>query len=813
MKLLSRIWFPAAVLVFASAGAVDFGSSRLMESRIPSPEAFADTVIYEPYAYRFDPVTDSSLLEFSDSLDDEEMLDFGDSLANRLSPRDSLKALLDSSLWDKIDSIYIADSIAKAKAKFEAWYNSLSPKERRKYDAEQRMNLKAARADSLRLVKEEKQNIRDSIIAETPRILETYAIPDSMQYKRIISWTVDQDFHQMDIGIPDTSFNYRFYDYPFQRNDVNASWLGVAGSAVQYYDYFKRKSNEGVDFYDAYESWSFSPGTLPHYNTKTPYTELAYFGTLLATDEKESDNLHIFTTQNITPELNFSLLYDRFGGGGILENEETINKTAVVQTNYLGKKYMMHAGYIYNKISQRENGGINDLMWIRDTTVDGRDIRVNLTDARSEVKKNTFFLDQQLRIPFNFIMKMRAKKDSTLTFDSDSLMRDVTTAFIGHSTEFSTYTRKYTDNITDDIGREYYNNVFYYNPSSSADTMRVMKLDNKFFIRLQPWSSEGIVSKLDVGVGDELRTYFDSTLVRPQKHTENSFYIYGGAEGQLRNNFFWNAKARFDLIGYKAGDFDVSADGRFDFYPFRRARKSRRAKFGKGVISGKRIACFQRFKFFKIGDQPFCFVRQVAVRAARFSGGVFRRNGELRHVIGGGERIDHLHDCRGRLFHRGHAGMDGGEKFGDLFFRRAQHAHDAAQLALIRRRRDGQIDGAGERLFVFDGGELVRPREQHVDALRGEAQVFRPDVADDGEAREQHRVGGDKFLAAFAPELQPLEIGMAIDVGDDHAAGKIFVALALAAQGVDLDDVADGRVEQHLPKLRLQIARRQHFRR
>ena len=94
--------------------------------------------------------------------------------------------------------------------------------------------------------------------------------------------------------------------------------------------------------------------------------------------------------------------------------------------------------------------------------------------------------------------------------------------------------------------------------------------------------------------------------------------------------------------------------------PFRRARKSRRAKFGKGVIPGKRIACFQRFKFFKIGDQPFCFVRQVAVRAARFSGGVFRRNGELRHVIGGGERIDHLHDCRGRRFRFG--GIDGRDK-------------------------------------------------------------------------------------------------------------------------------------------------------
>ena len=574
MKLLSRIWFPAAVLVFASAGAVDFGSSRLMAGRIPAPEAFADTVIYDPYAYRSGPVADS-LLNFSDSLpDDEEFFDFGDSLGSRLSPRDSLKALLDSSLWDKIDSIYIADSTAKARARFEAWYNSLSPKERRKYDAEQRMNLKAARADSLRLVREEKQNIRDSIIAETPRILETYALPDSMQYKRIISWTVDQDFHKMDIGIPDTSYNYRFYDYPFLRNDVNATWLGVAGSAVQYYDVLKRRSRERVDFYDAYESWSFSPGTLPHYNTKTPYTELGYFGTLLAADEKESDNLHIFTTQNITPEFNFSLLYDRFGGGGILENEETINKTAVVQANYLGKRYTMHAGYIYNMVSRKENGGINDLTWIRDTTVDGRDIRVNLTDASSKIKKNTVFLDQQLRIPFNFILKMRARRDSTLSFDSDSLTRDVTTAFIGHSTEFSTYTRKYTDNITDDAGREFYNNVFNYNNEASADTMRVMKLDNKFFIRLQPWSSKAIVSKLDVGVGDVLRTYFDSTLVRPQNHTENSFYIYAGAEGQLRDKFFWDAKAKYTLFGHDFGDFEISANGRFDFYPFRRARKS-----------------------------------------------------------------------------------------------------------------------------------------------------------------------------------------------------------------------------------------------
>ena len=261
-----------------------------------------------------------------------------DTTPPRLSPRDSLKALLDSTLWDKLDSIYLADSTAKAKAAFEAWYAGLSRKERKAYDMEQRGKLKLARADSLNKVREERQNVRDSIAETTPRILETYAIPDSLYYKRLIAWTIDPDFGKVKPYVPDTTYNYRFHDFPFRRTDVNATWLGVAGSPVQHYNWFQRRSDEGVEFYDAQEAWSYSHRTLPHYNTKVPYTELAYFGTNFAKEAKISDNLHLFTTQNITPALNFSLLYDRFGGGGVLEREETVNKTAVAQVNYLGKR-------------------------------------------------------------------------------------------------------------------------------------------------------------------------------------------------------------------------------------------------------------------------------------------------------------------------------------------------------------------------------------------------------------------------------------------------------------------------------------------
>lgn len=580
MKRFSRILFPAAVML-VSAG-VSLGTVMTSPLRDSSPSRnidspAMDTVLYPSDAYKHNTRHSSDIVidSLAAALDKAGLsLESDTDSTKKLSPRDSLRQLLDSSLWDKIDSIYIADSTAKAKAAFEKWYNSLDRKERKKYDAEQKAKRMTARADSLRKAKEQEKEIRDSIVENTPRILETYAIPDSMQYKRLITWTAGQDFGDIKPSVPDTSYNFHYYDYPFQRRDVNATWLGVAGSPVQYYNWFNRKSDENVEFYDALEAWSASPRTTLHYNSKTPYTELCYFGTLFGKSARESDNLHLFTTQNITPALNFSLLYDRFGGGGMLEREETANKTTAVQVNYLGEKYTLHAGYLRNMVSRQENGGMQDIKWVNDTTVDARDIPVNLQSASSKTKKNTFFLEQQLRIPFTFIEKMKASRDSTYHFSSDSLNRDITSAFIGHSSEFSTYTRNYTDLISDAAGKAFYNQVFNYNPTASADSMRVRKIDNKLYIRLQPWSSEAVVSKLDIGVGDMLRTYFDSTSVRPTTHKENSFYAYAGAEGQFRGYFFWGAKGKINLLGANAGDFSVQANGQVNFYPFRRARNS-----------------------------------------------------------------------------------------------------------------------------------------------------------------------------------------------------------------------------------------------
>ena len=532
--------------------------------------------------------------------------------ATRAQVRDSLIQAQDTLELMMLDSLYVKDSTEVATAKFNAWYNSLTKKERKKYDYEQALPGKIAELNRKMEVKDSIKAAKDSVIAATPRILETFAIPDSMQYKRIISWNEDRYFHDVNLKELDTTYNYHFNEYPFYKEDINTTWLGVSGSPEMTYNYFKRAQTDNAIFYTPLQRYSYSPETLPNYNTKTPHTELAYWGTLFANKEKEESNIRVLTTQNILPELNLTLEFRRFGGNGILKREDTNNRNVVIASNYMGKRYLMHTGYIYNKVARSENGGIVDNFWIRDTTVDAREIDIYLKNASSTTKKNTLFLDQSYRIPFTFLENLKGRKerkrqeavrDSIMTSgDSlaiaalleketldeieetevavDTLNKDITTAIIGHSSEYSVFRRIYQDDIStsDDLGRQFFNDRFYLNPTRSADSLRVMKFENRFFIRLQPWKSDAIVSKLDVGIGDKLANYFTfntADYVQGSSNTLlNSTYLYAGARGQYKKYFTWDAKGEYTFLGYEINDFGIHANLAFSAYPFRRDRKS-----------------------------------------------------------------------------------------------------------------------------------------------------------------------------------------------------------------------------------------------
>ena len=604
-KFLAKIWFPTLLVGLATFQSFGIDASRAINlpglrdsiifSRIEDTSsadvavvdsssaaldtvAVADTAIVQDTIVPRDTIRIPDSLEFKDPFFFKYYIAVKDS-ATRRQVRDSLMQIGDTLELTKLDSLYIKDSIEVAIAKELAYYNSLSRKDRKRYDYEKELPAKIAAMNRKMEVKDSLRAVKDSIISATPRILETFAVPDSMHYKRIITWKHDRKFHDVNLQKFDTTYNYHFYDYPFFKEDVNTTWLGVSGSPEQSFNYFKRENIDNAIFYTGLQRYSFTAESLLNYNTKTPYTELAYWGTLFSTQDKEESNIKVLTTQNITPALNVTLAFQRFGGRGILKREDTNNRNVVMATNYMGKRYLMHAGYIYNKVERSENGGIVDNFWIRDTLVDAREIDVNLRDASNSLKKNTLYLDQSYRIPFSFINKMRAKRDSTV-LDTLSLDTDITSAFIGHSSEYSVYRKMYKDNISssDRFGREFYGDRFYLNPTKSADSLRVMKFENRAFLRLQPWKSDGIVSKLDVGIGDKLCNYYSfqpSDYIQGRNNVLlNSLYLYAGAKGQYKKYLNWDADGQYTFLGYELNDFGINANVAVNFYPFRRDKQS-----------------------------------------------------------------------------------------------------------------------------------------------------------------------------------------------------------------------------------------------
>ena len=635
-NLLAKIWIPLLLVTLAALQSFGIDAGRAIGLRRISDSLYVnrlddstaidstalDSVITDSILTDTIPADTASLLTARDTIKVPDSLRYTDPFfykyyiavkdsTTRAMVRDSLIQACDTLELMKLDSLYIKDSTETAIAKFNAWYASLTKKERKKYDYEQALPAKIAALNRKMEVKDSIKAAKDSVIAATPRILETFAIPDSMQYKRIITWKEDRHFHDVNLQKFDTTYNYHFNEYPYYGEDINTTWLGVSGSPEQTYNYFKRADTDNAIFYTALQRYSYSPETLPNYNTKTPYTELAYWGTLFANKEKEESNIKVLTTQNILPELNLTLEFRRYGGNGILKREDTNNRNVVIAGNYMGKRYLMHTGFIYNKVARSENGGVVDNFWIRDTTVDAREIDVYLKDASSTTKKNTVFLDQSYRIPFTFIENLKGRKErkqqealrDSIMESGDSLAiaellqkeaeeleekeaaadtvnNNITTAIIGHSSEYSVFRRIYQDNIdkNDEFGRKFFNDRFYLNPTRSADSLRVMKFENRFFIRLQPWKSDGIVSKLDVGIGDKLANYFSfktSDYIQGSSNTLlNSTYLYAGAKGQYKKYFTWDAKGEYTFLGYEMNDFGVHANLGFSAYPFRRDKNS-----------------------------------------------------------------------------------------------------------------------------------------------------------------------------------------------------------------------------------------------
>ncbi len=201
------------------------------------------------------------------------------------------------------------------------------------------------------------------------------------------------------------------------RNPLQTVWhrdLGNTGSASQSL-LFAPDMNPSMQLgLQAIQPLLFQWNQVKFYNTTRPYTHVYY-----RNGTKADQIITLFHTQNITPGWNISADYRKINSPGFYKLQKTNHDNLALSSNYLSPnlRYNIKSAFLYNKIQQDENGGIDSYEYLFSAAYnDKRLVPVyyeNNTTNGSSV--SNYFRNVSFQIQQQYYF---GKKDSILNIDS-----------------------------------------------------------------------------------------------------------------------------------------------------------------------------------------------------------------------------------------------------------------------------------------------------------------------------------------------------------------------------------------------------------
>ena len=262
--------------------------------------------------------------------------------------------------------------------------------------------------------------------------LESYIFNDSIRARQSFAWNVNLERNDIDIIDVDTALVGFQNEYPYLQNNVGSAYLGNLGAASVPLDYFLRPQYRNFSFAQSFDAYLFTPQRVRYFNVKKPFTHLSYF--MSGQTRRLEESFWGAHAQNVSPSTGFNVDYRSRGTRGIYTWQGTRERNLSLAFSHTGKKYSVHAGYIYNMQNVKENGGIMRDEDITDTVFEMPElIEVRLQDARNLLKNNTFYIVQSYGVPLRKLT------------DEDFSIAQNSSFFIGHSLELSKFYKKYTD--------------------------------------------------------------------------------------------------------------------------------------------------------------------------------------------------------------------------------------------------------------------------------------------------------------------------------------------------------------------------------
>ena len=232
------------------------------------------------------------------------------------------------------------------------------------------------------------------------RALESYYFSDTVRALPNWKWHIDRYYNRVNIEPLDTTLADWRIDYVFYRKGVGDMALGGLGQSSQAVNWFDRNQDRDFMFSRGYDAYTARLEKVPFYNGKKPLTNMMY----LESGQKRyrEEHFELVHSQNINPSTSANVVYKARSTMGRYDWQRTKNHALSVAVAHTGKRYSVHAAYMNNTITARENGGVVGEWAIADTTFEmpsGVPMRLAKAEAHNHYRNHAVVVKQAFAIP------------------------------------------------------------------------------------------------------------------------------------------------------------------------------------------------------------------------------------------------------------------------------------------------------------------------------------------------------------------------------------------------------------------------------
>lgn len=388
---------------------------------------------------------------------------------------------------------------------------------------------------------------------------------DSTVVERTVShdyfqWTINTNTGLPDIIEPDT-LHHSFHNVHLTDGMFGTySHLGNMGSPRLSRLWFEREQPEDFIFDAPYDFWVKDASDFRFTDTKTPHVSIDYYkGGNRRTGE---EHIKGYFAANFSKKVGIGFDLDYQLGRGRYANQSTSMFDARLYTYYRGDIYHVYATTNKDEIKVAENGGIQDLRYIKtpEAMAEGRkqyspeDIPFRLYDNWNNIKRTQALVNQELTIRTT---KHRTDSigDTVYTFS-----RVIEFGKAAHTLEIGHLQRRY---IYYQIPDGFYTHTFLRN--DSLDQMKNFYVTNTLSLSLLEGSTRWAFAGLSAFARYEYRNFsMPDTLAGGaeymHRYSEGDFFIGGQLEKAQGDNLTFHAAFETVLLGASLGDFKLSGD-------------------------------------------------------------------------------------------------------------------------------------------------------------------------------------------------------------------------------------------------------------